>query len=65
MNKVAWGLLAAWIVHDLEELATMPSFSQSADLPLAAVVPLAHAIARLPRLRRRRRDLGEGPTMRA
>ncbi|WP_432890529.1 HXXEE domain-containing protein [Kribbella sp. CA-245084] len=33
MKKVAWGLLGAWIVHDLEELATMPSFSRQPGLP--------------------------------
>jgi hypothetical protein len=35
VKKVAWGLLAAWIVHDLEELATMPGWSHRAaeDLP--------------------------------
>ncbi|GAA2813621.1 HXXEE domain-containing protein [Kribbella solani] len=43
MKKVAWGLLAAWIVHDLEELATMPSFSRSPDLPqpLPKVLPMS------------------------
>ncbi|MGW6195356.1 HXXEE domain-containing protein [Kribbella sp. NPDC055110] len=40
MKKVAWGLLAAWIVHDLEELAAMPSFSQRTDLP----APLTKAL---------------------
>ena len=41
--KLAWGLLAAWIVHDLEELATMPSFSQQPDLPapLTKVLPMS------------------------
>jgi len=24
-RKVTWGLLAAWIVHDVEELVTTPS----------------------------------------
>jgi hypothetical protein len=44
---VAWGLLAAWIVHDLEELATMPSFSQRTDLPapLAKVLPMSRTEA--------------------
>ncbi|MFC0622615.1 HXXEE domain-containing protein [Kribbella deserti] len=28
--KLAWGLLAAWILHDLEELATMPRWSHQA-----------------------------------
>ncbi|GAA1596647.1 HXXEE domain-containing protein [Kribbella hippodromi] len=43
MKKVAWGLLAAWILHDLEELATMPSFSRSPDLPqpLPKVLPMS------------------------
>ncbi|TDW23969.1 HXXEE domain-containing protein [Kribbella kalugense] len=47
MKKVAWGLLAAWLVHDLEELATMPSFSQSGDLPqpLAKVLPMSRGEA--------------------
>jgi hypothetical protein len=33
VKAVAWGLLAAWVVHDLEELATMPSWSQQPGLP--------------------------------
>ncbi|GAA1678032.1 HXXEE domain-containing protein [Kribbella yunnanensis] len=33
MKKVAWGLLGAWIIHDLEELATMPGWSQQPGLP--------------------------------
>lgn len=47
MRKVTWGLLVAWIVHDLEELATMPSFSQSPDLPgpLAKVLPMSRGEA--------------------
>jgi hypothetical protein len=46
-TKVAWGLLAAWIVHDLEELATMPAFSHSPDLPrpLAKVLPMSRTEA--------------------
>lgn len=45
--KLAWGLLAAWIVHDLEELATMPSFSQQPDLPapLTKVLPMSRTEA--------------------
>jgi len=45
--KPAWGLLAAWIVHDLEELATMPSFSRQADLPapLTKVLPMSRTEA--------------------
>ncbi|TCC06070.1 HXXEE domain-containing protein [Kribbella soli] len=45
--KLAWGLLAAWIVHDLEELATMPSFSQQPDLPapLTKVLPMSRSEA--------------------
>ncbi|CAL9362938.1 hypothetical protein SUDANB95_00703 [Actinosynnema sp. ALI-1.44] len=27
-KKVTWGLLAAWVVHDLEELATMPGWTR-------------------------------------
>ena len=47
MKKVAWGLLAAWIIHDLEELATMPSFSQRTDLPmpLTKVLPMSRTEA--------------------
>ena len=47
MKKLAWGLLAAWMIHDLEELATMPSFSQSEDLPrpLAKVLPMSRTEA--------------------
>ncbi|WP_427895809.1 HXXEE domain-containing protein [Kribbella sp. GL6] len=47
MKKVAWGLLAAWMIHDLEELATMPSFSQSPDLPrpLTKVLPMSRTEA--------------------
>jgi hypothetical protein len=39
--------LAAWIVHDLEELATMPSWSHNADLPapLQKVLPMSRAEA--------------------
>ena len=36
---VAWGLLAAWIVHDLEELLTMPTWSQQAPEQIRAVLP--------------------------
>ncbi|TDO69178.1 uncharacterized protein with HXXEE motif [Kribbella sp. VKM Ac-2571] len=45
--KLAWGLLAAWIAHDLEELATMPSFSQQPDLPapLTKVLPMSRSEA--------------------
>ena len=45
--KLAWGLLAAWIVHDLEELATMPSFSRQPDLPapLTKVLPMSRTEA--------------------
>jgi hypothetical protein len=45
--KLAWGLLAAWIIHDLEELATMPSFSQQTDLPvpLTKVLPMSRGEA--------------------
>ena len=47
MKKVAWGLLAAWIIHDLEELATMPTFSQRTDLPapLTKVLPMSRTEA--------------------
>ncbi|QVQ53758.1 HXXEE domain-containing protein [Spiractinospora alimapuensis] len=31
---VTWGLLAAWVVHDVEELATMARFTQRDDVPL-------------------------------
>jgi hypothetical protein len=46
-TKVAWGLLAAWIVHDLEELVTMSSFSQRPDLPapLTKVLPMSRTEA--------------------
>ncbi len=39
MRGVAWGLLVAWIVHDLEELLTMPSWSQRAPAQIRAVLP--------------------------
>ncbi|TWD82805.1 uncharacterized protein with HXXEE motif [Kribbella amoyensis] len=49
VQKVAWGLLAAWIVHDLEELATMPGWSQraAADLPapIGKILPMSRAEA--------------------
>ena len=49
MKKVAWGLLAAWIIHDLEELATMPGWSQraAADLPapIGKVLPMSRTEA--------------------
>jgi hypothetical protein len=48
VKQVAWGLLAAWIVHDLEELLTMSSSSQRADGlpgPLAKVLPMSRTEA--------------------
>lgn len=47
VRGVAWGLLAAWVVHDLEELATMPSFSHQPDLPrpLARLLPMSRTEA--------------------
>jgi hypothetical protein len=47
VKRLAWGLLAAWVLHDLEELATMPSFSQQQDLPapLAKVLPMSRTEA--------------------
>ncbi|WP_405057220.1 HXXEE domain-containing protein [Kribbella sp. NBC_01505] len=35
MKRVAWGLLAAWIIHDLEELVTMSRWSHQAPAQLA------------------------------
>ncbi|WP_433020481.1 HXXEE domain-containing protein [Kribbella sp. CA-294648] len=43
MRGITWGLLAAWIVHDLEELLTMPSWSQEAPEQVRAVLPHAPA----------------------
>lgn len=37
--KVAWGLLAAWVLHDLEELATLPRWSTDAPVTLAGQLP--------------------------
>jgi len=49
VKKVAWGLLAAWMIHDLEELATMPGWSQraAADLPapIGKVLPMSRTEA--------------------
>lgn len=39
MRGVTWGLLAAWIVHDIEELLTMPSWSQEAPAQVREVFP--------------------------
>lgn len=36
---MTWGLLAAWIVHDVEELLTMPGWSQKAPEQLESVWP--------------------------
>ena len=39
MKAVTWGLLAAWIIHDVEELLTMPAWSQQAPAQVQAVLP--------------------------
>lgn len=37
--SVTWGLLFAWVVHDIEELATMSSWSREAAATLAERYP--------------------------
>ena len=39
--SVTRGLLGAWIVHDLEELLTMPAWSQRAPEQIASALPAA------------------------
>jgi hypothetical protein len=38
-KKLAWGLLGAWIIHDLEELLTMQRWSRQAPEQLADAIP--------------------------
>ncbi|MFK4086484.1 HXXEE domain-containing protein [Kribbella sp. NPDC020789] len=40
-KKLAWGLLAAWIIHDLEELATMSRWSRQAPEQVAVALDRA------------------------
>ncbi|MGC4943334.1 HXXEE domain-containing protein [Kribbella sp. DT2] len=39
MKGIAWGLLAAWVIHDAEELATMAGWSREAPEQVRAVLP--------------------------
>ncbi|MFG1944754.1 HXXEE domain-containing protein [Nonomuraea sp. NPDC048826] len=41
MKRVAWGLFAAWAVHDAEELATMARWSRAARPRLERLFPSA------------------------
>lgn len=43
---MTWGLLLAWIIHDAEELATMPGWSQQAPEQLARTAPFVPAAVR-------------------
>jgi hypothetical protein len=39
VKGLTWGLLAAWIIHDVEELLTMPGWSHKAPAQVQAVFP--------------------------
>ncbi|WP_433263905.1 HXXEE domain-containing protein [Actinosynnema sp. CS-041913] len=43
-KKVTWGLLAAWVVHDLEELVTMPRWTRGNRIPTTTPAQAAIAI---------------------
>ena len=44
-KAVTWGLFGAWLVHDIEELATMPAWSRRAATRLAERYPRVPARA--------------------